>query len=192
MKNLLAAIVVLPILVAAIQAQSLTNTTIKERIRAARAEKDITLTYDPQGKTSKLMAVASNFANSEARRSGLLAMNFAVGYIYSGDELRSVPSSFLFTFWVLTKKPQFSEEHAMTVVLPDEMLVIGSGRYASKPSEQVEYLNFEISRESLMKIASQTEVGFMLGDERFTFTRSQMKLLGDLLTVTSVESPAAN
>ena len=78
MKNLLAAIVVLPILVAAIQAQSLTNTTIKERIRAARAEKDITLTYDPQGKTSKLMAVASNFANSEARRSGLLAMNFAV------------------------------------------------------------------------------------------------------------------
>src|SRR5262245_33506738 len=114
MKNLLAVIVVLPILVAATQAQSLTNATIKERIRSARAEKDITLTYDPQGKTSKLMAVASNFANSEAKRSGLLAMNFAVGYIYSGEQLSEAPNSFLFTFWVLTKKPQFSEDHAMT------------------------------------------------------------------------------
>ena len=75
----------------------------------------------------------------------------------------------------------------MTVVLPEEMLVIGSGRYASKPAEQVEYLNFEISRENLMKIAGQTEVSFMLGDERFTFTHSQMKLIGDLLTVTAVD-----
>ena len=188
MKNLIAAIVVLPILVFAVHSQSLTNTTIKDRIRAARAEKDITLTFDPQGKTSKLMAVAGNFAGSEAKRSGLLAMNFAVGYIYPGDEMKSAPETFLFTFWVLSKKPRFSEDHAMTVMLPEEMLVIGSGRYASKPAEQVEYLNFEVSRESLMKIARQTEVGFMLGDERFTFTHTQMKLIADLLTVTAVEA----
>jgi hypothetical protein len=187
MKELIAAIVVLPILVFVANAQPLTNTTIKERIRAARAERDITLTFDPQGKTSKLMAVAGNFAGAEAKRSGLMAMNFAVGHIYPGNEMSAEPQSFLFTFWVLSKKPRFSEEHAMTVVLPEEMLVIGSGRYASRPAEQVEYLNFEISRENLMKIARQIEVGFMLGDERFTFTHSQMKLLADLLTVTAVD-----
>jgi hypothetical protein len=48
----------------------------------------------------------------------------------------------------------------------------------------MEYLNFEISRENLMKIAGQTEVRFQLGDEEFTFTKSQMKLLADLLVVT--------
>ena len=74
----------------------------------------------------------------------------------------------------------------MTVVLPEEMLVIGSGRYVSKPRDEMEYLNFEVSRENLMKIASQTETRFKLGDHDFTFTRSQMKLLADLLTVTAV------
>jgi hypothetical protein len=64
------------------------------------------------------------------------------------------------------------------------MLVIVSARYAAKPREQMEYLNFEISRENLMKIAGQTEVRFQLGDEEFTFTKSQMKLLADLLVVT--------
>lgn len=188
MKNLIAALIVLPILVFVAQAQSLTNATITQRIKAERVEKDITLTYDPQGKTSKLMAVAGNFANSEAKQSGLLAMNFAVGYIYAGQEMSSPPNSFLFTFWVLSKKPRFSEDHAWTVVLPEEMLVIGSGRYASKPNEQMEYLNFEISRENLTKIAGQSEVSFMIGDDKFTFTHSQMKLLGDLLTVTDIES----
>ncbi|MEO8574851.1 MAG: hypothetical protein ABI481_12865, partial [Pyrinomonadaceae bacterium] len=94
----------------------------------------------------------------------------------------------LLTFWVLSKKPRFGASHSLTVALRDEMLVIGSARYAAKPREQMEYLNFEISRENLMKIAGQTDVHFQLGDEQFTFTRSQMKLFADLLMVTEVQN----
>ena len=53
----------------------------------------------------------------------------------------------------------------MTVALREEMLVIGSARYVAKPSQQMEYLNFEISRDNLSKIASETNVRFHLGDE---------------------------
>jgi hypothetical protein len=94
----------------------------------------------------------------------------------------------LFTFWVLSKKPRFGAGHDLTVVLPEEMLVIGSGRYVARPRDQIEYLNFEISRENMTKIATQSEPRFKLGDHDFTFTRSQMKLLADLLIVTAVET----
>jgi len=50
----------------------------------------------------------------------------------------------------------------------------------------MEYLNFEISRENLAKIAGQTDVRFQLGDESFTFTRSQMKLLANVILLTEV------
>jgi hypothetical protein len=132
------------------------------------------------------MAVSENFSKDDAGRAGLLAMNFAIGHIYPGETIVRSPESFLLTFWVMAKKPRFGANHAMTVVLPDEMLVIGSARYSAKPREQMEYLNFEVSRDNLKKIAGQTEVRFQLGDEEFTFTKSQMKLLADLLMVTEV------
>ena len=187
MKRLAAIVVALIVLPVVSAAQSLSNETITSRIRAERAEKAITLTFDPVSKTSKVMAVADNFVNSEAKSAGLVAMNFAIGFYYPGAELKTAPANFLFTFWVMAKKPRFADGHDMTVILPEEMLVIGSGRYASKPAEQMEYLNFEVSRESLTKIATQTETRFKLGDQDFTFTRSQMKLLADLLTVTAVD-----
>ena len=168
-------------------AQSLSNETIMNRIRSERAEKTITLTSDPGSKTSKIMAVSDNFVNSESSRAGVLAMNFAIGFFYPGAELKTAPETFQLSFWVLTKKPRFGAGHDLTVVLAEEMLVIGSGRYVSKPRDQIEYLNFELSRENLTKIASQTETRFKLGDNDFTFTRSKMKLFADLLTVTAVE-----
>jgi hypothetical protein len=160
------------------------NDTIQNRINSAHAEKSFTLTFDAAAGTSKLMAVSENFARDEAGRSGILAMNFAIGYIYAGDAMKSEPESFLLTFWVLTKKPQFGSNHSMTVVLREEMLVLGNARYAAKPSQQMEYLNFEISRENVAKIAGQSDVRFHLGDEVFTFTPSQMKLLADLVSIT--------
>ena len=113
-------------------------------------------------------------------------MNFAIGHIYPGDTMVKSPESFLLTFWVMSKKPRFGASHSMTVALRDEMLVIGSARYAAKPREQMEYLNFEMSRENLIKIAGSSEVRFQLGNEEFTFTPSQLKLLADLLVVTEV------
>lgn len=161
-----------------------TNETLQARIRAVGAEKSITLTFDPAGKTSKIMAVSDNFSKSDASRAGLLAMNFAMGIIYAGDTLERSPETFLLTFWVMSKKPRFGENHSMTAALKDEMLVIGSARYAAKPREQMEYLNFELSRASLAKIAAEANVRFQLGNEEFTFTPSQMKLFADLVTVT--------
>jgi hypothetical protein len=190
MKRLAVLVAILPVLVFSVAAQSLSNETITSRIRAERAEKMITLTFDPASKTSKVMAVSDNFVSSETNRAGLLAMNFAIGFFYPGKELKTSPETFLLTFWVLAKKPRFAAGHDMTAVLPEEMLVIGSGRYVAKPREQLEYLNFEVSRENLTKIATQTETRFKLGDHDFTFTRSQMKLLADLLTVTALESAA--
>ena len=161
----------------------LSNETIQLRIRATRAD-NINLTYDETGGTSKLMSVSENFARGEASKAGVLAMNFALGCIYPGNSLAKSPETFLFSFWVLSRKPRFGENHAMTVALREEMLVIGSARYSAKPSQQMEYLNFEISREKLAKIAAETEVRFQLGEQEFTFTKSQMKLIADVLAVT--------
>ncbi len=164
----------------------LTNESMQNRINSADSGKGITLTFDSVSGTSKIMAVSENFSKDDAGRAGLMAMNFAIGHIYPGDNIVKSPESFLLTFWVMSKKPRFGVNHAMTVALRDEVLVIGSARYAAKPREQMEYLNFEVSRENLAKIAGQTDVRFQLGDEEFTFTKSQMKLLADLLVVTEV------
>ena len=161
------------------------NETIRGRIRSIRAD-NINVTYDEAGRSSKLMSVSENFAKDESSRAGVLAMNFALGCLYPGDSLPNAPETYLFTFWVLTKKPRFGENHAMTVALREEMLVIGSARYTSKPSQQMEYLNFEISREKLSKIAAESDVRFHLGDQVFTFTKSQMKLIADVLAITEV------
>jgi hypothetical protein len=180
------AIVVAILSLSLLTSAQVSNEAIQERINSAHAEKNIALTFDAAGRTTKLMAVSENFAKDEVGRSGILAMNFAMGVIYAGESLEKSPESFLLTFWVLSKKPKFGANHSMTVTLRDEMLVIGSARYAGKPREQMEYLNFEISRENLSKIAAQSEVKFQLGDEQFTFTKSQKKLIADILVVTKV------
>jgi len=187
MKLTLAIAVALLSFTLATSAQDFTKDVIQNRINSLHAQKSISITSDADAKTTKIMAVSENVSRDEANRSGIMAMNFAIGLFYPGQELKSTPETFLLTFWVLTKKPRFAGGHDMTVVLPDEMLVIGSGRYVSKPRDEMEYLNFEVSRENLMKIASQTETRFKLGDHDFTFTRSQMKLFADLLTVTNCE-----
>ena len=186
MKRLIPIAAVFVLLTVAISAQEISNDTVQTRINSLDAEKSIALTFDEAAKTTKIMAVSENFSRDEAGRSGILAMNFAVGIIYPGNSITKSPASFLLTFWVLSKKPRFGANHSLAVSLREEILVIGSARYAGKPREQMEYLNFEISREALIMIAGQTDVRFHLGDEEFTFTRSQMKLLADLLTISQL------
>jgi hypothetical protein len=184
MKYAITVIAAILVTVTLTSAQGLSNETIEHRIKSLRAEKSITLSFDAEAKTSKIMAVSENFSKEDAGRSGILAMNFALGLYYPGDALAKSPESFLLTFWVLTRKPRFAARHDMTAVLRDEMLVIGGARYVAKPRQEMEYLNLEVSRENLAKIAAQSDVRFMLGDEEFTFTRSQMKLMADVLAVT--------
>ena len=187
MKYLLAVTAITIFLTFTALSQTLTNSTIQDRIKSIRAEKSITLTHDAEGKTTKIMAVSENISKDEAGRSGILAMNFAAGIFYPGDDLVRSPESFQLTFWVLSKKPRFGASHSMSVALREEVLVIGSARYVAKPREQMEYLNFDVSRENLIKVASQSDVRFQLGDEEFSFTPSQLKLLADLLQITEVK-----
>ena len=181
MKYLIALCVVL-LSVATFHAQAVTNDVLKKRIAAAHAEDSIALTT--AGGTTKLMAVTENFSKEDSERSGILAMTLAIGVMYPGDSLAKSPDSFLLTFWVLSKKPRFGANHSMVVTLKEEILVIGSAKYAAKPREQMEYLNFEISRINLAKIAAESDVRLKLGDREFTFTPSQMKLFADFLVVT--------
>lgn len=167
--------------------QAKSNDSVSQQIRSARAEKTFTLTYDAAGNASKLMGVAENFDDREANAAGIRAMNFAVGFFYPGREIAKAPERVMLTFWVLTKKPRFAENHRWTLVAGQKTLDLGDARYAAKARSDMEYLNFEISRADLTAIARETNVRFRLGEYEFTFTRAQLKALADLLSISAVE-----
>jgi hypothetical protein len=186
MKSLLLLSATILLLAVLSNAQSKPNDAILQQIKFLKAEKTLELTYDQNSNTSKLKAVAENFSSGDAKKSGILAMNFAVGFHYAGPELKKSPDPILLTFWVLTKKPRFGEDHSFTVVAGDEMLVLGNARYVAKTQQNMEYLNFEISRADLAKIAAQRDVRFKLGPAEFQFTPSQLKLFADILAVSEM------
>ena len=131
MKITLAALLA-AIFVFTANAQNLSNETMRDRIRSAKVDNGMTLTFDEAGRTSKLMAISDNFAKDESSRAGVLAMNFALGCIYAGDSLTKSPENFLMTFWVLSKKPRFGENHSMTVALQEEMRFDAAGRQEAR------------------------------------------------------------
>ena len=187
MKQIILTAVAVISMAFAANAQDKPNSKISAQIKTRQSEKIFTFGYDQASNTSKLMAVSENFSSSEAKGAGIQAMNFAVGFYYPGETLAKSPDPILLTFWVLTKKPRFGADHSLTVVTGEEMLVQGSARYVSKPKQNMEYLNFEISREALSKIAAQSEVRFKLGESEFTFTRQHLKVFADLLEVSNTQ-----
>jgi hypothetical protein len=166
--------------------QSKSNDAIAGQLRQLQAARSLTVVFDQPSNTSKIMGVADNFASGEADDAGIQAMNFAIGFYYSGDSLTRSPDPILLTFWVLSKKARFTVDHDLTIFGDQEIMTLGTARYVSKPRMDMEYLNFEISRENLAKIAGRTNVKFRLGDAEFTFTRSQLKLLADILVVSEM------
>lgn len=160
-------------------AQSKPNESISKQIKTLRAEKTFTLSYDQNSNVSKLMAVTDNFDG--AGRIGVQAMNFAIGFMYSGQALTKAPDNIMLTFWVLTRKPRFAANHSLFVNGGNGNMDLGAARYAAKPRENMEYLNFEISREDLAKIAGESNAQFQLGEAGLTFTRSQLKAISDML-----------
>ncbi|HEV8592639.1 MAG TPA: hypothetical protein VGQ55_11090 [Pyrinomonadaceae bacterium] len=169
-------------------AQSKSNDAIVNQLRQLQAAKLLTVAFDQPSNTSKIMGIADNFSSGEADDAGIQAMNFAIGFYYPGDSLTRSPDPILLTFWVLSKKPRFTVDHDLTIFGDQEIMTLGTARYVSKPRMDMEYLNFEISRESLTKIAGRTTVKFRLGDAEFSFTRSQLKLLADILIVSEVKN----
>ena len=161
---------------AAASAQEKTNDDISRQIRSLGVD-HITLDFDQASNTTKIMAVSENFSDSDANAAGIQAMNFAMAFFYSGTSLKQPPDTIHFAFWVLTKKPRFADSHHLTADIDGRILDLGMARYAAKPNQNLEYLNFEIKRSDLAAIESGNKVAFHLGTHTFTSTADQRKLI---------------
>ena len=182
MRQLLS-ITALTLLAFSIASAQKTNDAIAKQIKSLKAEKAITLGYDKGANTSKIMVTGDNFADKEARAAGIQAMNFGMAFFYTGQAISTPPDLINFTFWVLTKKPKFAAAHSWTVTLAKETLNFGDARYVARSGENMEYLNFKISRTDLTKIAAETNVKFKLGTAEFTITPAQLATFKNVLAV---------
>lgn len=168
--------------VAGTPAQSKTNDAIAKQIKSLKADKTFTLTYDKGSNMSKLMAIGDNFAEAEAKKAGIQAMNFGMAFFYQGQTLTAAPDPIAITFWVMSKKPQFAAKHKWVILLgKDSVVDHGDGQYAARVSENMEYLNFKISRQDLTNVASGGDLKFTLGTAEFHFTPEHLKLFKNLL-----------
>ena len=174
MKKLSILVLALFLFTLAAEAQK-ANDKLASQIRNSK----IKLTSD--GGSSKLMAVAENFTDAEAKAAKVMAMNFAIGFFYPGQTLERMPNDLLLTFWVMSKKPAFAERHSLTFYVDGDEIMAGDARYSSRARENMEYLNFQVSRDVLVKIASTSNVHFRLGDATFKFSNDQMRMIADLL-----------
>jgi hypothetical protein len=181
-KYLLLPLIVL-LAAAASFAQSKTNEAIAKQIKELKAEKSITLSYDEAGNTSKIMVTGEDFGKEQDKRAGVEAMNFGMAFFYPGKVLTAAPAEINFTFWVLSKKPKFAASHAWTVEVGGETLDLGEARYAARASENMEYLNFKISRANLEKIANAADVKFKIGGAEMKFTAEHLKTFANLLKI---------
>lgn len=166
-------------------AQSKTNEAITKQIKDLKADKIITLTYDAASNMSKIMVTGENFEGDQVKRAGIQAMNFGMAFFYQGKSLTAAPDEINFTFWVLNKKPKFAESHAWTATIGTETLDLGDARYAARASENMEYLNFKISRENLEKIAKAADVKFKIGNAELKFTPGQLQTFANLLKISN-------
>lgn len=162
------------------------NDAISKQIRSLKAEKNITLSYDAGSDTSKIMISADSFDGKESSKAGIQAMNFGMAFFYAGTTLQTSPELINLTFWVQTKTPKFAAAHNWIVKLAKGPLDLGDARYAAKPGENMEYLNYKISRSDLAKVAAETGVSFKLGTAEFTFTPAHLAIFKDLIAITDV------
>lgn len=164
-------------------AQAKSNDEIARQIKALKAEKTIFVEFDAGSKTSKIKAISDNFLEKETGKAGLQAMNFAMGFFYAGNALQNSPDRILLSLWVLSKKPRFADNHRLIIELGGEAIDLGDARYVSKPRENMEYLNYEISLPDLGSVGRSGNVGFRIGSQRFTVIPEQMRLLKNLARI---------
>ncbi|MCA1589905.1 MAG: hypothetical protein LC734_05835 [Acidobacteria bacterium] len=169
-----------------IAGQTKTNETIARQIQTLKAGKHIELIFD--GGTSRIKAVAENFSSKEADKAGIYAINFAVGFFYVGQSLAAEPNSLQFSFWVMSNRPAFTEASRLLIFAGGETIDLGTSRYAAKPRSRMEYLNFELTRASLAKIAAQSNTRLRLGNHEFTFTREHLNLIANVLLISSKDA----
>jgi hypothetical protein len=186
MTRTISAFVFALIFVSMAAAQTRSGEDIRRRMRDLKAERAFTLTYDDASSSSKLMAIAENFSQKEAERAGVQAINFAMAVTFAGRDPTTQSDTINLTFWVLTKKQRFAEAHRWVVATANGPVDLGDARYVAKPSDNMEYLNFIVSRGDLKKIAVAGAL-FKLGNADMTFTVAQIKLLSDMLSLTALQ-----
>lgn len=173
--------VVLFLLAAAAFGQSKSNDAIARQIKTLKADKSITLTYDAAADTTKIMVVAENFGQEQQKAAGIDAINFGMAFFYPGQSLAASPEEIALTFWVLNKKPKFASSHKWTTATLD----LGDARYAARASEEMEYLNFKVSREDLTKIAA-SDGKFRLGAADLQFSAEHLRIFNAILAISDV------
>ena len=182
----LSLLIVLLLFVFSTQAQTKTNAAIQQQLKSLGSGQ-ISVNFDENSKVTTIKAVADNFSNEESKRAGVKAMNFAVGVIYAGNGLDRSPDQYMVSFWVLSGKPRFGEDHSFNLYFGDETLPLGNARYTARARDGMEYLNFNLNRDQLKRIAAESKVYFQLGGKTFNFTPAQLKLFADLYLATEVK-----
>jgi hypothetical protein len=162
--------------------QEKSNDDINRQIRSAGVD-HVTLTFDGASNTTKIMAVSENFSDGDASAAGIQAMNFAMAFFYQGTALKQPPETIHFAFWVLTKKPRFAENHHLIVDADGRTFDLGDGRYAAKPNQNLEYLNFELKRADLAAMGSAKKVIARIGNRVFDLTGAQIKLIKTVVQI---------
>jgi hypothetical protein len=167
------------VLSASLHAQAKTNIAIEQQLRSSGS--NATVHFDTNSKVTTLKGVAENFSDSDTKRAGVRAMNFAVGALYAGDKIERSIDPLTLSFWILSGKPRFGEDQTLVVVNGSERTDLGGGRYVAR-RDGMEYINFNLSREQFSKVAGAQS--FIIGGKQFTPTSSQKKLLREMLAAT--------
>ncbi len=160
------------------------NETIDKQIKTLKADKNISLSYNADGGTSKVFAVGEDFGKAQDERAGLRNFNFGMAFFYAGKSLAAAPDAINWTFWAYySKKPRFADAHGLKITVDGETLDLGDARYVVKMNEGREFLNFTVARENIAKIAKGSKATMKIGAAEFTFTSEQMRTLVNLVKI---------
>lgn len=187
-KQFLSTFLFLLLSAASIFAQSKSNDIIAKQIKAANAEKTITLQYDQAGNASKVMFFSEDFGKNQYESLGLKSFTFGMAFFYPGKMLSAPPQTVNLTFWIQTKKPKFTDAHKVILMSGSETFDLGEARYFSKPNENMEYLNFVIPYETLRKLSSGVNQSVKIGNSEFKFTPAQLKSVANYIKISDPSS----
>jgi len=169
------------ILSVSLYAQPKTNAAVEQQLRASGS--NATVHFDAGSKVTTLKGVAENFSDSDTKRAGVKAMNFAVGALYAGDRIERSIDPLTLSFWIMSGKPRFGEDQTLAVVGGSERTDLGAGRYVAR-RDGMEYINFNLTRDQFAKVSEASS--FIIGGKNFTLTASQKKLVRAILLATAV------
>lgn len=166
-------------------AQTKTNEAVEQQIKNLHLGQSFKLTCNPESGMSKIMVIADDFGYEQDKAAKVQGFSFGMAFFYQGKTLTIAPDEINLTFWVKTNKPRFAENHHLTVFIGNETLDLGDARYAAKPNENMEYLNFKISRIDLQKMGNSSEAKIKIGEAEFRFLPSHLRVFSGMAKISN-------